>query len=127
MAPGHTSSALAEKEQHVALERQRAAGLGKEPHLGIWVSRVPAGEAGVVVQLVVCVPPQHHVAESESLLECGEKLRTVDPLAAQDAVVVEHADLDVCKVPLLNDCPACVAVCTSSGSIFSGYRVLLEA
>src|SRR5262249_7217937 len=83
--------------------RERAAGLGQEAHRGIGEGRVPARERDIVVLLIARVPAEHDVAEAEALLEGGEELGAVDELAAQDAVVVEHANLDVCESPLLDD------------------------
>ncbi len=72
---------------------------------GVGEGGVPAGEGDVVVLLVVGVPAQHHVAEPQALVQRREELGAVDVLAAQDAVVVEHADLDVRQPPLLDDRP----------------------
>jgi hypothetical protein len=64
---------------------------------------VPAGVLHVVVELIVRVPAEHDVAEAETLVERREELVPAHVLAAHDAVVVEHADLDVVELALLDD------------------------
>ena len=95
---------LRQEQQHVAFQRQRPAGARQQAHRRIREGGVPAGEGDVVVLLVVRVPAQHHVAEAKAFVERGEELVAVDVLAAQDAVVVEHPDLDVLQSALLDDC-----------------------
>jgi hypothetical protein len=63
---------------------------------------VPAGVFDVVVELVVRIPADDHVAEAEALLERREELVAADVLAAQDAVDVGDPDLDM-RVPALFD------------------------
>ena len=94
---------LGEKQQHVALERQSAAGAGQHAQHGVGIGGVPAGKLDVVVLLVVRIPTQHHIAEANALVERREEFFAVDVLAAQDAVVVEDADLDVMQPALLDD------------------------
>jgi hypothetical protein len=64
---------------------------------------VPAGVGGVVVELVVGVPAQHHIAEAEALFERAQELVGVQILAAQDAVAVVDTHLDVRKLALAQD------------------------
>ncbi len=94
---------LAQEHDHVAFEGNAAAGLGHHAHRGIRVGRVPARVLHVVVELVVRIPAQHHVAEAEALVERGEKLVAAHVLTAQDAVVVEDTDLDVFELAFLDD------------------------
>ena len=61
----------------------------------VGIGGVPAGERDVVVELVVGVPAEDDVAEAEALFERGQELVARHVLAAQDAVDVEDADLDV--------------------------------
>ena len=80
-----------------------AAGIWQHSHRRIRVGGVPARVFHVVIELVVRVPAQHHVAEAESLVERGEELVAAHVLAAHDAVVVEHSHLDVVELALLDD------------------------
>ena len=96
---------LGEEEQHAGFERNVAAGLGQDAHGRVRIAGVPAGVLHVVVELVVGIPAQHHVAEAEALVERAEELLARHVLAAQDAVDVEHADLDVGEAALLDDLP----------------------
>ena len=64
---------------------------------------MPAGVGDVVVELVVGVPAQHHVAEAHAALERRLELVDVQVLAAQDAVDVVDAHLDVAQPALLDD------------------------
>jgi hypothetical protein len=60
-APQHAARAGAsmgaikfgQKQQHVAFQRQVAAGLGQDAQAGIGIGRVPAGQCRVVIELVV--------------------------------------------------------------------------
>ena len=85
---------LAEEERQVVLERDQPHGLGQDAHRRVRIGGVPAGQRGVVVELVVGIPAQHHVAEAEALLERRFELVAGHVLAAHDAVDVEDADLD---------------------------------
>ena len=78
------------------------AGVGQDAHGCVRIGGVPAGVVDVVVELVVRIPAEHHVAEAEALLERREELVAADVLAAQDAVDVDDPDLDV-RVPALFD------------------------
>ena len=51
-----------------------ALGLRQHPHHGVGIGGVPAGEVRVVVQLIVRVPAQDHVAEPEMLVERRQEL-----------------------------------------------------
>ena len=95
-APGE----LAEKECGLRLEGDVAPGFGQDAHGGIGVGGVPAGEPGVVVELVVRVPAENHVAEAEILVERREEFIAAQVFAAQDAVGVDDADLDVLDAAL---------------------------
>src|ERR1700738_3942214 len=63
--------------------------------LGVGVPGVPAGHLRVVVELVARVPAEDHVAEAEATLGHAPELVQRDVLAAQDAVDVESAQLDL--------------------------------
>ena len=65
---------LAEEERQVVLERDQPHRLGQNAHGGVGIGGVPAGERRVVVELVVRIPAEHHVAEAEALLE--RRIRT---------------------------------------------------
>src|SRR5471030_2940617 len=81
------------QEQEIAgLGRNLAAGVGQDAHSGVGITRVPAGHGDIVVELVVGVPTQHHVAEAKAALERRLELVDVDVLAAQDAVDVVDTD-----------------------------------
>jgi hypothetical protein len=86
---------------------------------------VPARVLHVVVELVVGIPAQHHVAEAESLVERGEKLVAAHVLTAHDSIVVEDTDLDMIELALLDD-----AAGVGRGADVLGlhiYRVALQA
>ena len=91
-----------EEEQHVALDRNRAAGLRQDAAGRVGIGGVPAGEGGIVVELVVGIPAQHDVAEAEAVIERGEEFLARDIFAAQHAVEIDDADLDVAEVALLD-------------------------
>ena len=94
---------LRQKEQHRVFPRQRAAGLGHDARLGVRIAGVPARELHVVVELVLAVPAQHHIAEAEATLERGEELGCGHVLAPQHAVDVEGTHLHVAQAPRLDD------------------------
>ncbi|MNY28236.1 hypothetical protein D3C86_1621970 [compost metagenome] len=100
---------LADKQQHAVLEGNIAAGVRQHPHRRVRVAGVPAGVAGVVVELVLDVPTEHHVAEGEAAVQGGEELAAAQVLAAHHPVVVEHPDLDVTEATLLDDAPGVLA------------------
>ena len=83
--------------------RACAAVLGDDTHQRVGISRVPAGVADVVVELVLGIPAEHHVAEAEALVQGGEEFLPGHVLAAQDPVDVEYADFDVAELALLDD------------------------
>src|SRR5580700_7664833 len=68
----------------------------------VGIGGVPAGHADVVIQLIVAVPAQHHVAKPVTLLERREEFFAAHVFAAHDAIDVEHADLDVVESLLAN-------------------------
>ncbi len=94
---------LAEEEQHVFLEGNLSARIRQHSHRRVRVAGVPAGEVDVVVELVVGIPAEHYVAETEAAVEGGEKFLPCHVFAAQNAVDVEHTHLDVRHLPLLDD------------------------
>src|SRR6185437_16307085 len=94
---------LAEKEVRARLEGQLAAALRQDAHVRIRVTRMPAREGDVVVQLVVGIPAQHDVAEPQPLLQAGEEFLPREVLASQDAVEIEHTDLDMTGAALLDE------------------------
>ena len=94
---------LAQEEESAVLERQRSAGVGQNAYRRIGIAGVPAGELDVVVELVLAVPAQHDVAESEPALERRQELLPRHVLAAQDPVDVEGPDLDVRQTARLDD------------------------
>ncbi len=94
---------LAKEEERALLEGQRPAGLGQDAHRRIRIGGVPAREGHIVIELIVGVPAQHHVAEAEAAVEGREELGLGDVFAAQHAIGVEQADLDVGDAPLLDD------------------------
>ena len=94
---------LRQEQQPVAFERQRAAGCRHDPALGVGIRRVPAGKTDVVVELVGGIPAQHHVAEAEAAVEGGFEFLPREIFAAQHAVDVEHAELDVAGLALADD------------------------
>ena len=111
---------LAEEHDHVAFEGQRAAGVRQHAHRRVRIGGVPAGVFHVVVELVVRVPAQHHVAEAEALVERGEELVAAHVLAAHDTVVVEDADLDVIELAFLDD----LAGVGRGADVFGGHGTL---
>lgn len=97
---GRGAFELGQEQQHVLaagplLQRQPAAGAGHDAQLGIGIGRVPAGVLGVVVELVVQVPAEHHVAESQPAAQRGQEFVAPDVLAQHDAIDVGQADLDM--------------------------------
>ena len=97
------SGEFAEEEQGVLFEGDRPAGLRQDAHEGVGIGGMPAGEGDVVIELVVGIPAQHHVAETEAALQRREELDLGDVFAAQHAIGVEDADLDMGQAPLLDD------------------------
>ncbi len=64
-APGK----LSQKKRRFRFEWNVPPGRGQDTHGGIGIGGVPAGERGVVIELVVRVPAEDHVAKSEILIE----------------------------------------------------------
>ncbi len=91
---------LAEIQGRFRLEGNIALGCGQDPHRGIGVGGVPAGERRVVIQLVVRVPAENHVAESQILIERRHELIASEIFPAQDSVGIEDPDLDVLDATL---------------------------
>ena len=95
-APGE----LAEKEYGFRFEGDVALGVGQHTHGGVGIGGVPAGELRVVVELVVGVPAENHVAEAEILVDRRQEFVAAQVFAAQDAVGVDDADFDVLDAAL---------------------------
>ncbi|MNJ50859.1 hypothetical protein D3C77_461470 [compost metagenome] len=76
-----------------------------DAHRRIGVGGVPAGVCDVVVELVLDVPAEHHIAEAAAVLQGGEELAAVDVLAAHHPVDIEHAHLHMGEAALLDDAP----------------------
>ena len=96
---------FAEEQQHAVLEGNLPAAGGQDAHRRVRVGGVPAGVAGVVVELVLDVPAEHHVAEAAAVLQRREELAAVDVLAAHHPVDVEQPHLDVAEAAFLDDAP----------------------
>ena len=90
-----------EEGRGVRLPGQDAKGRRVDARVRVGVARVPAGDAGVVVEDVGRVPAEDDVAEAERVLEGAPELLERDVLAAQDAVDVVAADLDAADAMLL--------------------------
>ena len=75
---------------------------GREIDLGqhVGVASVPTGYLRVVIKRVGRVPAEDHVAEPQSAFRRGVELVTMDVFAAQNAVDIESADLDLGDVVL---------------------------
>jgi len=58
----------------VLLHGQLATGFWKYAHGGIAITGVPTGKADIVVELVIAVPAQHHIAETKALFQSRKKL-----------------------------------------------------
>ena len=95
---------LPEEEQPPVLERQRPTGIGQDAGRCIRVTGVPARVLDVVVELVLAIPAEHDVAEAEAAVERRQEFFARDVLAAQDAVDVEDAHLDVLYAAFLDQC-----------------------
>jgi hypothetical protein len=89
------SGELTQKERGLGLEGDVAAGRRQDTDGGVGIGGVPAGEFGVVVELVVGVPAENHIAEAHVLVEGRQKLVAAEIFSPQDAVGIEDADLDV--------------------------------
>jgi hypothetical protein len=61
---------------------------------------VPAGHLHVVVELVVAVPADHHVAKAEAFIDRALEFVAADILAAEHPIDVEQADPDIEQVAL---------------------------
>ena len=93
---------LAKEQQVAGLRRDLAAALGNDAHGGVGIGSVPAGVGDVVVELIVGIPAQHHVAEAEIAVERGLlNLSTCRLLAAQHAIDVVDAHLHMGEATLL--------------------------
>ena len=86
---------LAQKKHGFRLERNVALSRWKDPHRRIRIGGMPAGKFRVVVQLIVRIPAQNHIAKSEILLKTRQELVPTQILSAHDPVGVEDADLYV--------------------------------
>ena len=63
-----------EEERQVVLERDQPHGFGKNAGRRVGIGGVPTRQRRVVVELVVGIPAQHHVADAEAA--CRERTRT---------------------------------------------------
>jgi hypothetical protein len=52
-----------------------------------------AGELRVVIQLIVRIPAEYHVAESQTFIERRQELVAAQILPAQNSVAIEDSDL----------------------------------
>ena len=79
--------------------------MGQDPHRRIRVACVPSGEGDVLVliELVVGVPTEYHIAEGQPVFEDRKELVAADVLASHHAVHVVQADLHVLDVSGLDD------------------------
>ena len=91
---------FAEHQRQIVFKRQQPGRLRQQAHRGVRIGGMPARHRDVVVQLIVAVPAQHHVAEAEALLQRRQEFVAAHVFAAHDAIDVEHADLDVIEIPL---------------------------
>ena len=107
---------LAKEEWQIALERNEAHGFGQHAHGRVRIGRVPARERRVVIELIVRIPAEHHVAEAKALLERGFELVARHVLAAHDAVDVDDTDLDEGQV-------AAAQISCGLGSRVDGKRI----
>ncbi|KAG0739421.1 hypothetical protein G6F31_018114 [Rhizopus arrhizus] len=101
-----------QEQQHVfaagpLFKRQPAPGLRHDAQLGVGVGGVPAGVLGVVVELVIEVPAEHHVAERQAGAQRAQELVASQVLAQHDAVDVGQAHLDMRERAGLHQ-PLCV-------------------
>src|SRR6185437_9956751 len=94
---------LAQEQEVARLGRDLSAGLRQDADVGVGIGGVPAGVGDVVVELVVAVPAQHHVAEAHAALEGRLELVDMEVLPAQHPVEVVHPHLDVAEAALLDD------------------------
>ena len=91
---------FAEHQRQIAFKRQQPGRLRQQAHRGVGIGGMPACHFDVVVQLIVAVPAEHHVAEAEALLQRRQEFVAAHVFAAHDAIDVEHADFDVIEIPL---------------------------
>ncbi len=101
-----------QEQQHVfaagaLFQRETARALRHDAHFCVGVCGVPAGVPGVVVELIVQVPPQHHVAEREPGTQHAQEFVAPQVLAQHDAVHIGQADLDMRERAGLHQ-PLCV-------------------
>src|SRR5207237_6662777 len=99
---------LQEEEQGLFLEGKLPAGFRQYPHGRVGIGGMPAGEGDVVIELVVGIPPQDHVAETDSTVESGKEFDLGNVFASQDAIVVENTDFDMANAALFHDAPCIV-------------------
>ena len=86
---------LAQKKHGFRLEWNVALSRRKNPHRGIRIGGMPAGKFRVVVELIVRIPAQNHIAKSKILLDARQELVPAQIFSAHDPVGVENADLYV--------------------------------
>ncbi|MNJ54115.1 hypothetical protein D3C77_495450 [compost metagenome] len=99
---GRIAFELGQEQQHVfaprpLLQWQATTGVGQDAQLGIGIGRVPAGVLGVVVELVVQIPTEHHVAKRQARAQRPQEFVAPQVLAQHNAVDVGQAHLDMRK------------------------------
>ena len=82
-----------EEERQVVFERDQPHGLGQNARRRVRIGRVPSRQRRVVVELIVGIPAQHHVAHAEAAGERGFELVAGHVFAAHDSVDIHDADL----------------------------------
>ena len=102
-------------------------GIQVQPRQRIGKAVLPAGELGVVVAVVLRVPAEDHVAETEAVVDRGEELVAVEVLAAQDAVDVGDGDLHLADRRLAQRLDDGVAVLGLVAGLFHWERAQRDA
>ena len=64
---------------------------------------MPAGYRYIVVQLIVGIPPQHHVTKPKAFFQRRKELFLGHVFAAHDPVDINGADFDVTKPAFVDD------------------------
>ena len=90
-----------EERRGVGLRGDDAKGVEVDQRVSVRVAGVPSGDLRVVVEDVADVPAEDDVAEAEARLGDAPELVERDVLAAEDAVDVEAADLDLLDLPFV--------------------------
>ena len=92
------------QEQNAALifHWKLTTGFRKDTDRCIRVGRVPAGETGVVIQLVIGIPAEHHITKPEPAFKRGYELVTRHIFAAHHPIGIEQPDLDIIKITVFD-------------------------